>query len=98
MAGNTTRFPYKMRTHPDVKRGIDNIIDQLERGGRAISPNPKASRTFSHSMRDNINQKRIIFGRGGPSNSLVMLPPGYKLVRKSSGRIKIVYENDQGRL
>ena len=97
MAGNTTRFPYKIKTPPDIKKGIDNIIDQLERSGRAISPTPSASRTFSHSMRDNINQKRIIFGRG-PSNSLVMLPPGYKLVKKVNGRIKIIYENEQGRL
>jgi len=98
MAGNTSRFPYKMKTNPDVKRGIDTIVDQLQHHGRAISPNPSTSRVFSRFMRDNISQKRIIFGRGPEKQSLVMLPPGYKLVKKFNGRIKIVYENDKGRL
>jgi len=99
MARNKFFHPYKLKTPQDVKRGVDNITDQLRDNGRAICIDPKASRVFANSVRDNRDKGDIIIGWDQDrSRKMIMLPPGYKLVKNKYRRIKIVYENQKGRL
>ena len=93
MARNKATIAYRMKTDPFVKKSIDAIVDQLEHHGRALAPNGSTNRIFSRFMRDNVNERKIIFGKG-----TVMLSPGCKLVKTKGNRIKIVYENEKGRL
>ena len=99
MARNKYFHPYKLKTPQDVKDGVNNIVEQLRDNGRAISVNPRASRVFANSMRENREKGDIVIGWDQDrSRKMIMLPPGYSLVQNKHKRIKIIYANKKGRL
>jgi hypothetical protein len=91
MAKNKSMIVYRMKTDEQLKTAIRAIIDQLACHGRAISNNGTASRVLSRFLRDPIKQQQIIFRK-----NIIMLPPGFNLVRVSDNKIKIVVEKEFG--
>jgi len=97
MASNKYKYPYRLKTQDQMKKDINNVLGQLKSHGRAICPNNKVPRVMSRFMHEDSEMGRILFTRS-KHKSVVVLPPGYKLIENKHKRIKIIYENNNGSL
>jgi len=93
MAKHKTKIVYRFKTPEDIKSSIDNILDQLEKHGSAITPNGKASRILSRYIDSEVKNKRIYFTWNSKHKlSFIVLPHHVKIKRTGPCKIKFEYE------
>ena len=84
---------YRKKTDVEVKHIINNILNQLENYGRAISNNGHAVRAFSRFMEEPIRREHIYFNYNKRHKmSVITLPPSIKLVRLSDNKIRLIFD------
>jgi len=88
----TTIMLKRSKAPHKVREAIDSIIRDLEIHGRTTTTNGKASRFLSYRMKYPKNKEQIYF-KWLPEckKSLIALEKGYKLVRISENKIRLVY-------
>ena len=86
----TESIPVIRLSHPeDLQFSLNNIINQLEKYGRAITSDAKASRIFSNMVKPYRNDGLIYFGNNrAERKSIIALSPTAKLEKIGNGRIK----------
>lgn len=83
-------YTYKrLRTPPELKLDLDNIVIKLEKNGRAIPNNPVATRTLSTEFRVPKKNGDIIFAKDKRTKqTVIMIHPNKKLVRNKKTTVK----------
>ena len=80
-----------------VQQALDAILRDLELHGRTTTTNGKAAHYLSHRMRYPKKDGLIYFrwmSDYKPQRHLIALEKGYKLVRVSDNKVRLVYEKE----
>ena len=82
-------------SHPeDLRFSLDNIVNQLEKYGRAITPNGEAARVFAHLVKSYKDDERIFFGNHRSSKkSIIALSTSTKIEKIGNGKLKFSLDN-----
>ena len=79
----------KMKYPDDMKHSLTCIVDQLEKYGRAITPNGKASRLFSQLVKQYKDDEMIYFGKHRQTDkSIIALSTSAKIIKIDNNKIK----------
>jgi len=80
--------PYRLAPSIDIRKGIDVVVNELERCGRTITTG-SVSKHFSRCMRK-LEKDRLVF-TWSPKlrKSIIVVPPKYKLVKTKNNKIRI---------
>ena len=89
MATKKSHLPYRMKTDPEIRHAIDNILSQLELYGRAFTSNGTASRVLSRYFSEPVNNGHIYFTWNKKhEKSIITIPPSIHLTRTKDNRIR----------
>lgn len=94
----TRYYPYKKTAHdPDMKRGMIQIVHDLEKYGRCFIKNGQAARRFAYRVKTAKDQGYVMFTwkpkhKRSPVNiSVITLKPGTVLKKTGTNQIDISY-------
>lgn len=93
--GKKDTIDFIRMSHPeDLRFSLDNIVKQLEKYGRAITPNGQAARVFAHLVKPYKDEEMIFFGNHRSSKkSIIALSPSTKIEKIGNGKIKFKLDN-----
>jgi len=83
-------YTYKrLKTPPQLKLDLDDIVIKLEKNGRAIPNNPLATRTLSTEFRVPRHKGDIMFTKDNlTKQTVIVIHPNKKLVRNKKTTVK----------
>jgi len=94
---NKIIMPLTLGTSDEIKKGIKDIVNQLEKNNYAISLNGKATRLFGKKIPDVYKRKGIvIFSKpsyrypNGELKSVIVINPKYRILKRGKYKFKIL--------
>jgi hypothetical protein len=98
MNGEKTIMLKRNKAPKDIQKAIDAIVDDLQNHRYAITPNGRASRFLAFRMQYPKKREQIYFNwMPKHEKSIIVLKKGFKLIKISKNKIRLVYESEFGK-
>ena len=82
--------PYRMHFKPDVKFNFNKVWHQLEKTGRALTDTNTSREIAKYIHFNTVYKDRFSIGRSHKGHSIIVLKPGFKLVRTKTNKLNVI--------